>query len=128
MTERDIVPVLPESEMAQYGWIIDIDHLWNPEPTPPGLGYDNETGTSGPWNIPGDIAERLSSGEGRKFQMCGDGELYYSGRIITREEEGSEESGPGSEEDFGPLEDFGKPNAGCEEIHYLDGNGNWVEL
>ena len=50
-----------------------------------------------------------------------DGELIYSGRIITRDDSGSET-------DFAPLDDFGKPNAGCTEIWYEDARGNWSEL
>jgi hypothetical protein len=50
--------------------------------------------------------------KGRAFAMYDDdGELYYRGRIWTAAE-------PGTEADFGPLDDFGTPNAGCTEIRY----------
>lgn len=104
-----------EGQQGQYGWVIDVDHLWE-------YGQENEAGVMGPRGIPDDIAAELRSRRtGRKFRMYDDdGELYYSGRIITDE--------PGTELDFAPLDDFGKPNAGCTEIRYLDDKLEWVVL
>lgn len=115
MVTQALISLFRETE-TRYGWIIDTDHLWT-------RGQRNEAGTRGPRNLPDDIAAELSSRrKGRKFRMYdADGELYYSGRIITRDDSGSED-------DFAPLDEFGKPNAGCTEIRYQDGNGNWLEL
>lgn len=114
-----LISMFRETETAGYGWIIDTDHLYWDDPS----RGSNEAGTMGPRGISDDIAAELRSPRnGRKFRMYdGDSELYYSGRIITRDE-------PGSEDDFAPLDDFGKPNAGCVEIRYLDESGNWGEL
>lgn len=109
-------------KQASYGWIIDTDHLY--DPTRPSTDR-NEAGTMGPSNITSDVEARLRAGEGRKFRMYdGNQELYYSGRILTpADPEG------GGEQDFGPLDDFGKGNAGCTEIRYYDSAKNtWVEL
>lgn len=116
MVAQALISMFRETETAGYGWIIDTDHLWTP-------GQTNEAGVRGPRNIPDDIAAELSSRrKGRKFRMYdADGELYYSGRIITHDE-------PGTLADFSPLDDFGKPNAGCTEIRYQDEQGNWIEL
>lgn len=51
-----------------------------------------------------------------------DGEVYYHGRFITATGE------YGSEDDFGPLEDFGGPNAGCTEIQYKNAARQWETL
>lgn len=50
-----------------------------------------------------------------------DGELYYEGVMVM---------GDGDEADcFGPLDDFGKPNAGCASLEYYDDKRNeWLEM
>ncbi len=99
--------------MARYAWIIDTDHLASPE-----LG--DEAGTTGPRDITEDQAVALHKrGEGARFKMYDDdGELYYSGRFLGDSE---------SEDAFGPLDDFGTPNAGATTIKYLR-NGIWEIL
>lgn len=108
--------------MSGYGWIITIDHA-PMEGAEEGTNC-NAKGVTGPRDVDSGILARLQAGEGLKFQIQDDdGELYYSGRFI----------GPGSDEGnladeaFGPLHDFGLPNAGATEIHYKVG-GKWVIL
>lgn len=53
--------------------------------------------------------------EGWAFRMYdGDGELYYSGRLVV--------SGEATRDDeeamFGPLQDYGTPNAGAVDIRW----------
>lgn len=107
---------------APYGWIIDIDHA--PDSSKPEGTNANAKGVMGPHDISPAIEAQLKApGYGRKFRMLDDdGELYYTGRIITPagEEEGLM--------DFAPLDDFGKPNAGATEIHYQRADGSWYEL
>lgn len=101
-----------------YAWIITTDHLFSDEGLP---ALQDEAGTTGPRDAPAGLLARLAGGEGRTFRMYDDdGELYYTGRILTGDV-------PGSEDDFGPLADFGTPNAGCTEIRYRAG-GRWVTL
>jgi len=93
-----------------YAWIIDVDHI-----------EMNETPTMGPSNMKPELAARLialKKDEGQKFKMYdGDGELYYSGRII------------GEYDGFEPLDDFGMPNAGCTEIKlYNNKTREWETL
>ncbi|MDJ0463081.1 hypothetical protein [Streptomyces sp. H27-C3] len=108
--------VTDDSSPAAYGWAIDIEH-------DPMEGRD-EKGTTGPSNITLEMAERLRKGEGRTFRMYDDdGVLNYTGRIVTAEDD------EGGEVDFAPLDDFGKPNAGCTEIHYFNtATQEWREL
>jgi hypothetical protein len=96
---------------ARYAWIIDTDHLFDPDDTV----TPDEKGITGPHNAPAEfltILEGTAPSTGRmvhKFKMYDDdGELYYSGRYI----------GPNDDSMFGPLENFGMPNAGCTDIHY----------
>jgi hypothetical protein len=115
--------------MAAYGWAIDIDH--QPDANSPGGTKANATGVTGPSGTPDHIVAELAKGKGRKFRIVdGDGELYYEGRWI----------GPGwmtddgarlDESAFGPLADFGTPNAGATDIYYTalaNNTGPWVQL
>lgn len=97
--------------MSEYAWVIDRDHLDESS------GRDGaDAGVTGPRDAPDDLLERLQQGEGTKFTMRDDdGILYYSGRLVTTAD------GAGSEEAcYGPLGDFGAPNAGCVEVSYRD--------
>ncbi len=98
-----------------YAWIIDTDHLAEGPKDP----YD-DTGVMGPSQAPDDLLAMLTDNEAPEvegaltydFHMYDDdGELYYTGRMITTE-------GQTERACYGPLGDFGKPNAGCTEIRY----------
>lgn len=89
-----------------YGWLITKDHLYDPSLD----CMTDEAGTMGPRNIDPEQKRSLLRGRGRAFRIYDDDhELYYSGRYL----------GP-DEYMFGPLEDFGTPNAGATEIAYWD--------
>lgn len=104
--------------MGVYGWLITEDHIAE-KGAKPG-SHQNAIGITGPGGVSDDLTERLAAGEGRAFRMRdGDGKLYYTGRIIAD---------PGSEDDFGPLDDFGIPNAGCAWIEYENAVGKWEML
>ena len=91
-----------------YVWIITRDCIDEGE----------AVGVMGPENTTYDKTEVCD--KGKRFRMLDDdGELYYEGKCLCDE--------PGSEEEFGPLDDFGCPNAGCTEIQYLE-NGTWETL
>ena len=57
--------------------------------------------------------------ERKAFKMYDDdGNHYYSGFYV----------GPDDESLFAPLDDFGKPNSGCTEIHYREPDGTYKQL
>lgn len=107
-----------------YAWIIDIDH--NPDPGFAEGTNCNAKGLTGPRDAPDllidilegnappqDIAAHAADCKTFTFNMYDDdGELYYSGRMITDE-------GDTEEACYGPLGDFGMPNAGAVSIRYL---------
>lgn len=118
----------PEEGDSNYAWIIDKDHL----ATRPDDRDDK--GTMGPRNAPQDMLDQLNSDPkaGRQFKIYDDdGELYYTGRILgvvlddTIYRDGTPE---GERADFGPLWDFGTPNAGAVEIRYRNEAGEWQTL
>jgi hypothetical protein len=98
---------------ANYGWIITGDHI-NTSPDDKDI---NRVGTMGPSDISESAVEALKAGQGDAFKMYDDdGNLYYSGRYV----------GPDGEERFGPLDDFGGPDAGAVTIKYRNPvNGKW---
>lgn len=91
-------------------WIITKDYITDKnDPTD-----RNDVGTCGPRNAPEKMIADLKKNKGYAFVMKdGDRNIYYRGRAIWDEEEF--DSGP-----YGPLGDFGLPNAGCVEINYLN--------
>lgn len=96
-----------------YAWIITKDHLAD------GSTITDEAGTTGPRRATADLLARLQAGEGQEFRMYDDdGELYYEGRYL----------GDDSEDMFGPLDDFGMPNAGAVRIDYKNDAGAWEVL
>ncbi|MEU4534356.1 hypothetical protein AB0G15_05775 [Streptosporangium sp. NPDC023825] len=115
------------SDYAAYGWIIDKDHLYNPNS---GFEERNDTGTMGPRRISPEIKAQLKAGKGEKFRMLDDdGELYYTGRIIGPAD-GSPEAASDEciEWEFAPLSGFGARNAGCTDIQYKNDKGEWKNL
>lgn len=133
---------IADTEHDQYAWIIDCDHLYDPENA---SFTTDEAGTVGPIgaHLGERNASRLRSLEGEdldnavelakielsrnypnhhQFRMYDDdGELYYTGTLYW--------SGPADEEPeeqwlYGPLNDFGTPNAGAVRISYT-GKPEW---
>ena len=90
--------------MKKFGWVITwvneefLDH--------------SEVGTIGPRNLTA-TAEEIKA-KGRQFKMFDDdGILYYEGYCLCDDDESL----------FMPLDNFGRPNAGCTEIHYKNDEG-----
>lgn len=102
-----------------YAWIIDRDHLNEDSP----LATGSDVGMMGPHDAPEwmtDVLARKTTGHVggnpgahiSTFRMYDDdGELYYTGRMITDE-------GDTEEACYGPLADYGMPGAGCTSIKY----------
>ncbi len=89
-------------------WTIDVDHL--AEPDAPAGSNRNAKGMTGPHNAI--IREDWLK---HKFRMLDDDrEVYYEGRSDNYA-------------GFGPLDDFGMPNAGCTIIQYME-NGAWRDI
>ena len=101
--------------MSNYAWIIDRDYAPDGSPGT----YLNATGLTGPRNASQTALAALADGLGVRFRMLDDdGGLTYAGRFVGDHE---------SEDGFGPLDDFGTPNAGCTSIEYWL-NGQWEQL
>lgn len=102
-------------------WTITNDHIAE-EGTEPATNA-NAVGMVGPRTATMTAAEIIANPDSRRFRMTdGDGEVYYTGLCYLPE---------GLTEDaFGPLDDFGQPNAGATEIAYLDpeNGGHWETL
>lgn len=109
--------------MANYAWIIDRDHLSGPggEFANPA---DDEAGVTGPSDAPERLLERLQlrSKPGQTFRLYDDdGILYYTGRVLFAEPGVTIETAD-ERAAFGPLWDFGTPNAGAVELRYFGTN------
>lgn len=106
-------------------WIIDTDHLFEPGD---GTGA---VGVTGPGNAPTVLLERLVNNRkaGVTFRIFDDdGELYFTGRIIALNEDGTEQTAAScGEEFFRPLWDYGTPDSGATEIRYFI-DGKWAAL
>lgn len=92
-----------------YGWVITHDHIED--------GEYNQVGTAGPGTADEEMIEAVKTeGEHRiRFKMYDDdGELYYEG-FFTMDDENAYHDAP-----YGPVEDFGMPNAGVVRIDYPD--------
>lgn len=104
-------------QFSHYAWIIDKDHLYD------GQDYlADEAGTVGPYNAPSSNRQILgvSYAHRHQFRMYDDdGILYYTGTLYWN---GDPE--PDEEYVYGPLADFGEPNAGAVLIKYT-GKPEW---
>lgn len=102
---------------ASYAWIITRDVIGEKWDEP---GEESSVGTIGPQNATDANIKALRAGRGTKFRMYDDdNELYYEGLFIgdTTDEEFA----------FGPLDDYGAPNAGCTRLDYKVGR-KWETL
>ena len=89
------------------GWTITKDHI----------GDGLEVGTLGPSD--GTLTATEIIKRGFHFKMYDDdGVLYYEGYSTSNDDECA----------FGPLWDFGIPNAGCTGIKYKDKSGKYEWL
>ncbi|TDB69339.1 hypothetical protein [Micromonospora sp. KC721] len=116
-----------------YAWVIIRDRDHEVHGT-----SESEVGTAGPSQATDEMVEWART-QGRPFRMLDEGDIdagaiadgkdvapeehgvVYEGLIWTRDE-------PGTEADFGPLQDFGEPNYGCVDIQYRNERGEWVSL
>lgn len=103
---------------SPYAWIIDQDHLDLSETLGP--DFSNEKGVMGPRdaNVTGGTYEENKAELERNYKAHNqfkmyddDGELYYTGTLY-HDGEADEEAC------YGPLGDFGMPNAGAVLITY----------
>jgi hypothetical protein len=97
---------------ADYAWTITVDHLAE-------AGEDGDIGITGPGDAPDGLVARVEGGEGHTFYLYdGDGQRYYSGRLITTGDMGAEEHC------LAPLDDFGAGWAGCTSVRW-HGHREW---
>jgi hypothetical protein len=96
---------------STYAWVITRDHLES-KTAEPGAAL-----VSGP---SGAADEQISSAMATGYPFIiknDDGETYYSGYCWTADPEF------GDEDLFGPLNDYGMPNAGATDILYREHGG-----
>lgn len=93
---------MPTTGPSTYAWMITGDYI-----------DTDSVGIAGPHNAPADLLDRLSAGEGHIFKLYDDdGEHYYTGLALW-----ADDCEPGEEEFcYGPLGDYGAPNAGAVRI------------
>jgi hypothetical protein len=116
-----------------YAWVItrDRDHELHSR-------ADSSVGVSGPGQATEEMLERART-QGRRWRLLDEGDIdecaLFDGKQVDPAERGVvyegliwTQDGPGSETDFGPLNDYGEPNYGCTEIQYLDERRRWVSL
>ena len=107
--EKTVVFGYFERDVDAYAWIITHDYIED--------GEYNAVGTTGPGTADEEMIKAVMV-EGRHriaFDMYDDdGEKYYSG-FFTMDDEHAH-----SEAMAGPLDDFGRPNAGAITVVYPD--------
>jgi hypothetical protein len=131
--------------MSHYAWIITKDYM--PDTKYPEGSNMNAKGVAGPHDASEEQID-WASRHGFDFRLLDDdGEVMYKGRLFVETEfldgvmsavQYPEYRGPvcswavDEEAGFGPLNDFGTPNAGATEIQYRcslpDGTRVWATL
>ena len=109
---------------TDFAWVITKDHLYNSD----NPVTSDEAGTIGPSESPDELSDMLGENghidprlvRTFKFRMYDDdGILYYTGKLITKSDDPSEEAL------YAPLADFGGPNSGAVLIKYK-GHPDWT--
>jgi hypothetical protein len=104
---------------ARYAWVIAQD-LDNPyDENHDRLQSPTRVGLSGPSQATEEEILRVLR-TGAFFRLRDDGNVYYIGRCWCAD-------GPGAQEMFGPLDDWGRADVGATEIQYRAG-GRWEAL
>lgn len=115
-----------QSDNPEYTWVIDRDYTheslsvesWGMPST--GDASDDAkqyvfADIVGPYNA-NSSSSNLARSTGARFWLYDDDDtLYFSGRYWA-----TDESGPGSEWAFAPLDDFGTPDSGAVYIKYVN--------
>ena len=97
-------------------WTITVDHIAEPGEKAP--SNQNAVGMIGPRDATLTHDQIKNHKDRVAFKMYDDDKnLYYSGFMVPGDE---------GEAEFGPLDDFGTPNAGCTEIKIKNkSTGEW---
>jgi len=110
-------------------WIITKDHIASPEDRkehPEGRSNFHAVNMTGPSTASDRDEARLKAGEGIPFRLLDDdGELYYEGRRL---ETSDADEGYDSENELAPLDNFGRPNAGCAIQQEKNKEGKWEAI
>jgi hypothetical protein len=121
MLDQVIARRAPAPARANYAWIIDKDNF--------GEQGTSRVGWYGP-KIPlppEALLERLKAGEGEEFRLYQDGDTdpTYEGRFLMLDDEFDN----GDDPYFAPLDEFGRPDAGCTSIwYYSELTKQWGQL
>lgn len=98
-------------------WTITKDHIADAD-APEGTNR-NAVGIIGPRGAKLTREQILNHPQAKKFRMLDDdGNVYYEGSIAVTDDDGDEA-------EYGPLSDFGAPNAGATSIEYQKPDGTW---
>lgn len=93
--------------MKNYAWLITKDYLFDEN-----FDHKSSVGVCGPSTATDEQIASLKRGEGIPFRMYSDdGDLDYEGLFWGCAK---------SEDAFGPLDDYGTPNAGSTRIKYYN--------
>jgi hypothetical protein len=134
-----------DTERAQYGWMVTVDHDYDHDPeTHQRLSLPSRVGMMGPHNIHPDVRAALLDGtdRGRLWRTLYDSDpgmtladrLVHQGRLLTVADVGlAAEDDLESDVDFGPLSDLSTPDCGACEIQYHEkdaatGGYKWKSL
>jgi hypothetical protein len=101
---------------SSYAWIVTRDHLAETDSS-----LTSRAGVTGPVDATDAQLTQLTSEVNCATWRAkdDDGEVYYSGLFV---------GDPESEDGFGPLDDFARPDAGATDIEYLQPDGTWKGL
>lgn len=133
---------MPDTTTGTYAWIVDHtltadehDDTALVEETDPKLSAN---GTTGPYDAPAELLERLARGEGRVWRTLydvdytghpADQRVCHIGRYLDFHDIGDPRGeSVDADAEFGPLTDWSRPDSGAVDIQYRQDDGTWKTL
>ena len=133
---------MPDTSTGTYAWIIDhtmtVDEHDDTKLVEESDPTMSANGTTGPYDAPIELLERLARGEGRVWRTLydvdydghpADQRVCHIGRYL---DVGIVDTGRAGEvdcdADFGPLTDFSRGDSGAVDIQYQQDDGTWKTI